>query len=356
MVTVSVLILAKDERRCIARCLDSVIGHGFDIVVADTGSTDGTLDVVAGYQGVRVVRTPWSGSFADARNEALKHALGEWVVWLDADEWLADPAELVACLESITAKDVVLAPRISGAEIPRIFRADSGIRFRGEVHEYLVLDGKAPELVLVDVEFQHDGYDEAVFLAKDKTNRNLSLLAKARADEPLHPRWLYFTIRDGFLALPPERIVDLCETLRDLTGYGVGDRQSAAEYYRYALSLACQGFATLGNWPLVYRFGAELDRLEPRGHPDALYFRLVFELLNGVVAKQDLLQAVRIRKDEDLVSVSGVDRAGRHLDALIAALLDRVRGGADQYREMCEPWTDAFFDRSQLRCQLGDLG
>ncbi|MEV4314864.1 glycosyltransferase family 2 protein [Actinocrispum sp. NPDC049592] len=366
----SVLILAKDEQRCIARCLDSVVGHGFGVIVADTGSTDGTLGIVAGYRdhGVRVVPTPWSGSFADARNAALESVVDGWVLCLDADEWLAEgaAADLVSCLVSLRDKDcsqVVLAPVIRDVDhgsyrddIPRILRVDGPVRYRGQVHEYLVVRGAVdtpPERVAVDVEIRHDGYNPAVFAAKRKRDRNMSLVAQARASDPDNPRWLYFALRDGFPSLSADQVADLCETMRGLTGIEprTGDRQSAAEYYRYALSLACQGMAGRGNWSLVERFCAELERLRPGGDPDARYFRLVFELLHGVPTTRDLLGTIRLRKDDTLVSTSGLDPAGGHLDALIAALLERLRGSAvaEQYRAMSVPWTDGFFKESRPR-------
>jgi hypothetical protein len=96
---------------------------------------------------------------------------------------------------------------------------------------------------------------------------------------------------------------------------------------------------------------AELDGLDHGGSPDAHYFRLVAELLTGVPTGRDLLSTTRLRRAEDVVGTSAVDPSGRHLDALIAALLDRLRGPAEgtRYRALCTPWTDLFFDRSELR-------
>src|SRR3712207_4237545 len=63
---VSVVVLARDEERCLARCLDSVVGGGFDdIIVVDTGSVDATIDIARGYRssGVRLIQYGWPGSF-----------------------------------------------------------------------------------------------------------------------------------------------------------------------------------------------------------------------------------------------------------------------------------------------------
>ena len=59
---ISIVVLARDEERCISRCLDSVVGHGFDrVIVADSGSVDTTLAIVDGYRnrGVQTIQMPW---------------------------------------------------------------------------------------------------------------------------------------------------------------------------------------------------------------------------------------------------------------------------------------------------------
>ncbi|MFD1045621.1 polysaccharide deacetylase family protein, partial [Kibdelosporangium lantanae] len=95
----------------------------------------------------------------------------------------------------------------------------------------------------------------------------------------------------------------------------------------------------------------ELDRLTHGDNPDAHYLRSVGELVNGFVSHRDLLATMKLRRDDDLVSTSVMDVSGRHLDALLVAQLAQVKGeaAANQYLELCTPWTDAFFERSRLR-------
>jgi hypothetical protein len=368
---VSVLILARNEERCIARCLDSVVRRGFDdIVVLDTGSTDKTTHIVAGYRdlGVRLITTAWPDSFAQARNLALDSVAAGWAVFLDADEWLTEQAatELGPCLASLSGiaelPRLVFAPRISEADhrassdsVPRIFRSDSEIRYRGQVHEYPVVRGIRDfpvGLVGLDIEFRHDGYRPTIVEAKRKRERNLTLLDSARQSEPHEPRWLFFTIRDGLPVLGHDRILDLCTELYELADSteDSADLLTAREYHRRALAVACPLMIAMGDRRALDRLCGHWDNQEP-GSPDAHYFRTVRELLTGVVTDQDLLRTITVRGDGDLVATSAVDPTGNQLDALIIALLERRRGGAEaaRYLELCTPWTDAFFENSVLR-------
>ncbi|SFB22250.1 Glycosyltransferase involved in cell wall bisynthesis [Amycolatopsis marina] len=369
---VTVVVPTRDEERCLTRCLDSVIGRGFDnIVVVDTGSVDKTIEIVDKYthHGVQLSQLPWPDSFGEMRNSAIEIVGSGWIVFLDADEWLDEHSseQLRRHLASLTgtrnSDRLTLAPIIKHVgrevtieDVPRIFKADSGIRYRGAVHEYPVLRGTIDEpvdLASLDVVFHHDGYDQAVVNEKSKRSRNLRLLNAARKDEPDNPRWLYFTVRDGLSTLDHAQLIDLCTALKDLSEQSptTGDRLSARHYYRRALCIACQGLGTMGDWSTVHRFCEELDRIDQGNSPDAHYFRSVAELFNGVVTDSGLLRTIALRREDELLSASTIDPAGRHLDALIVAILRKIksRSDAESYRALCEPWTDAFFQSSNLR-------
>lgn len=96
MLNVSVIIIAKDEERNIASCVGSASGLG-EVIVIDTGSGDGTVAAAAA-SGARVIREQWLG-FGAQRRQALGHAAGDWVLFLDADERLSP--ELSAAIRSL---------------------------------------------------------------------------------------------------------------------------------------------------------------------------------------------------------------------------------------------------------------
>jgi tetratricopeptide (TPR) repeat protein len=82
-------MIVKNGERDLAECLASVAGVVSEIVVADTGSTDGSIEI-ARSAGARVFSTPWADDFAAARNLSLAQVTADWVLMLDADERL-DP-------------------------------------------------------------------------------------------------------------------------------------------------------------------------------------------------------------------------------------------------------------------------
>ncbi len=88
--TLSLSMIVKDAEAELPACLESVRGVVEEIVVADTGSTDSTVEVARRY-GAQVFSIPWEQDFARARNLALEQVRTDWVLMLDADEQL-DPA------------------------------------------------------------------------------------------------------------------------------------------------------------------------------------------------------------------------------------------------------------------------
>jgi glycosyltransferase involved in cell wall biosynthesis len=79
------LIPCKDERRNIRPCIESVRDVADEILIADSGSTDGTLDIVRRIGGCRIIEREYVNS-ANFKNWAIPQARHEWVLLVDADE------------------------------------------------------------------------------------------------------------------------------------------------------------------------------------------------------------------------------------------------------------------------------
>jgi len=90
---VSIIIPAYNAGQTLSRCLDSVLPQLTDemeVLVVNDGSTDGTAKVLESYaracEYIKVFTQPNRGQAA-ARNGALRHATGTWVIFLDADDY-----------------------------------------------------------------------------------------------------------------------------------------------------------------------------------------------------------------------------------------------------------------------------
>ena len=167
MATVGLSMIVKNGGDDLRLCLRSVEGLVSEIVIADTGSTDHSLEIAAEFN-ARVIYFPWNNSFADARNASLRQMTTDWVLVLDADEELSHEAvdRIPKLLEdsqetggyfltirnylpdlNVQFRSVKSMPNVdkvaratralSWAEhdLCRLFKRDSSIHYSGRVHE-----------------------------------------------------------------------------------------------------------------------------------------------------------------------------------------------------------------------------
>lgn len=77
--SLSVCLLTRNEASTVGRAIRSVSGLADEVLVADTGSTDGTADVAAN-AGANVSQIAWDDDFAAGRNHVIQRAAGEWIL------------------------------------------------------------------------------------------------------------------------------------------------------------------------------------------------------------------------------------------------------------------------------------
>lgn len=87
---ISAVVITRDEADRIGRCVASLVPICGEVLVLDSGSRDDTVRIARG-AGATVHYQPWLG-FAAQKNMAITRSCHEWVLLLDADEWLADGA------------------------------------------------------------------------------------------------------------------------------------------------------------------------------------------------------------------------------------------------------------------------
>ena len=181
---VTAALIARDEQEHLPRCLASIVDLVDEIVVVDTGSSDGTVAIARAY-GAKVVETTWDDDFAAARNVALAHAAGRWILSIDADEWVApiSRANLHAQLGDGGAYRVLLRPARGHTPYRecRLFRNLPRTRFEGRIHERVLPSLAGLGVGTCDLLIEHAGYEGT---RQAKAGRDLPLLEAHVASKP----------------------------------------------------------------------------------------------------------------------------------------------------------------------------
>ncbi|HPJ68077.1 MAG TPA: glycosyltransferase [Desulfobacteraceae bacterium] len=185
-------MIVRNEERFLFDCLESIKLIADEIVIVDTGSTDNSKSIARSFN-ARIYDFPWCDDFATARNEALRHCHGEWILYIDADERLR-PIEkyklnrLLFDKRKVAYKVQFYPNQNSTAYLEyRIFRNDPRIRFNGFIHEtvvpsiHAVANENGMEIGICDLTIDHVGYDGD---QKNKHARNLPLLRRQLARDP----------------------------------------------------------------------------------------------------------------------------------------------------------------------------
>ncbi|MCX7908245.1 MAG: glycosyltransferase [Ignavibacteria bacterium] len=201
---ITLSMIVKNEEKYLPGCLESVKDLADEIIIVDTGSTDNTKKIAQSY-GAKIFDFPWKDDFSIARNEALKHSTGEWIIYLDADERIVYPPakELINLLKnadsSIGAFYCLIesehyqmdgSTELHRGGYPRIFRnlGYPRIKFVGRVHEQIApsIFQNGLSIQFSDIKILHLGYNESREVMERKIQRNYKMLIEHVKEEPLN--------------------------------------------------------------------------------------------------------------------------------------------------------------------------
>ncbi|CUA80552.1 MULTISPECIES: glycosyltransferase family 2 protein [Anoxybacillus] len=192
MKTLALVMIVKNEEKHLARCLQSVQHIVDDVIIVDTGSTDGTKDIACSF-GANVFHFEWVNDFSAARNYALMQSTCDWNLVLDADEYIVnDCKHIIRHFIETNERTIGRIKRIdefvqngekryAQSYLSRLL--PKGVTYVGKIHEQV--DSPFPRKN-VDVEVYHDGY-----VYTNKTERNLQLLLEELSQHPTDDYVLY---------------------------------------------------------------------------------------------------------------------------------------------------------------------
>lgn len=154
MCTISLCMIVKNEEAVLGRCLESAADLVDEIVIVDTGSTDGTKKIARKFTD-KLFDFPWVDDFAAARNFSFEQASGDYCMWLDADDVIAedDRSKFRAMRKQLLPQaDVVMMPYHTAFDPQgqptftyhreRVVRNEARFRWAGVVHEAITPAGE----------------------------------------------------------------------------------------------------------------------------------------------------------------------------------------------------------------------
>jgi glycosyltransferase involved in cell wall biosynthesis len=404
--TISCCMIVKNEEAFLEQCLESVKDHVDEIIIVDTGSTDGTVEIAGRYTD-KVYFHPWEDSFSKARNQALQYAANDWIFQIDADEELVEDsgAKLREAVRDAGEADVVYVNIIStysgGARearhnFERLFRNNGLIRYEGIVHNRVVGCKKAK---YSQIELRHYGYDVEEKKAQEKFIRTADLLKKQIEEAPDNPMPHHYlgtsylsrgmneeAAKESLLA------VDLAEQQKDghpiylwshfnaaMAFFRMGDLEQAGSYSlkavdKFADHLDSHYMLTMiaaekGEWKDVLNFGHNYLRLvrQYKENPDKAGL-MINNMMNEAPSIYLLMgHAFHAKKDYDRMTecyekaceISESDKkwqawwniATFHLDK--SEDLERARRYLDQALEESPDKPDIWYMLAKLNNKLG---
>lgn len=257
-VKLSQCMIVKNEETNIRKALSWAKDIAFEQIVVDTGSTDRTVEI-AEEMGAKIYHFKWIDDFSAAKNYAIDQAKGNWIAFLDADEYMDPEAarKLLQLLERIETypkkkerPNIIRQPWIqlddhgkmfASSVQDRIFR-NSGIRYQNRIHEVLYsTDHKklCAHPTNIDLSIYHTGYAKEVYARTQKAQRNIELLEQELKQDPKnYNSWGY--LGDSYMVAGRlNEAIDAwnhCMEAPDEAKFQMRRISAASSLMRYALS------------------------------------------------------------------------------------------------------------------------
>lgn len=198
--------------RCLSQIKPLLEQLDAELLVIDTGSTDGTVEVCKGY-GARIITYPWCDNMSAVRNEGIYNARGEWYFSIDDDEWFEDVEEILQFFKQGTYQNYDMASYIQRNYMDsagttyednhtlRMARITPGLHFEGRIHDALLVEqgGHDRGCVLCSYAHHYGFVGDRPERSMEKFIRNTTLLLEDIYEYPMDLRY-QFQLANEFLA------------------------------------------------------------------------------------------------------------------------------------------------------------
>lgn len=210
MPVLSLCMIVKDDELHLRNCLDSVKDIADEIVLVDTGSADGTIEIAEEY-GAKIFNFEWADDFSAARNFALGKTTGNWVLCLNAEEQLSNQSihELkniisgkeVAGFYCTVKSSIQDESGDSSVRDVRLFANSPHIKFSGRVYEQIVPSLIENDYKILSSQIIINNYCNCSNCSDQKTKAERNLLMLIKEYEATKSAYYAFQLAQTYLLL-----------------------------------------------------------------------------------------------------------------------------------------------------------